>query len=170
MSDTPGEFDQVDIEQEPSKLRQLLKQAAVEKKQLLEKLSALESAETQRAIGSAWNELKVPAAIRELYKGEQSVDAIKSWVEAARGFLNLEAAADEPETPELTPEQQAQHAAAQQFQEASAIGANAFHAGFETVQQQAKNAAEAYKNGTMSRADYDAAVAKVYEGMQTRPY
>lgn len=167
---TPGEFETVDDTTQPGVLRQKLEQAIALLRQKDQEITTLKTAETQRTVESTWSELKVPDAIRKLYNGDTSADAIKAWWEDSKGLFNIQVAEEQPAAPELTPEQQAQHAAAQQVQDASAMGANAFHAGFETVQQQAKNAAEAYKNGTMSRADYDAAITKVYEATKTPAY
>ena len=168
MPDIPSEFETVDDQTQPGVLRQKLEQAIAALKQSNARITELETAATQRTVEATWNELKVPDAIRKLYNGDTSPDAIKAWWQESQGLFNVQAAEETPQAQEPTPEQAAQQAAAQQFQEASGLGANAFNAGFDSVQQQAKNAIEAYKAGQMSRADYDAAVAKIYEtGLNT---
>ncbi len=168
MSDTLNEFETVDDNTQPGKLRQLLEQALAANKQLTQKVTDLETADKQRTVESTWNDLKVPDAIRKLYNGDTSPDAIKAWWDDSKGLFNIQVAEEQPAQPQLTPEQQAQQAAAQQFQEASAIGNNAFHAGFDAVQKQATDAKQAYANGQMSRADFDAALKQVYQGLGTR--
>lgn len=173
MSDTAvGEFDQVDDNTQPGKLRQLLEQALAANKQLTTKVTDLETAATQRAVDSTWNELKVPDVIRGMYTGDKTADAIKAWWDSAKGLFNVEAV--EQQAPEVqaqvTPEQQANLQAAQQFQQASGLGDSGFVTGFEATQKQAAETAEAYKTGRMSEADFLAARDKFYEGQGTPKY
>jgi hypothetical protein len=165
VSDTPNEeFDQVDDEEQPSKLRQLLKQKAAENKQLLEKLAALESAEVQRSVKATWDELKVPDVIRKLYTGDTSTDAIKAWWNDSKGLFNIQAAEETPAPPEPTPEELAQQEAAQRFQDASSLGTNAIQSGFDAIKAQVEQAKG------LRGTDYEAAKAKIYEQMGTPKY
>lgn len=162
MSDTTNEFETVDDnEQEPSKLRQTIKRFAAEKAELLKKLEALESAEVQRSVKSTWDELKVPEVIRKLYTGDTSTDAIKAWWEDSKGLFNIQTAEETPAPPEPTPEELAERQAAQQFQEASGLGTNAIHSGFDAIKAQVEKAK------VLTGADYDAAKAQIYEAMGT---
>lgn len=170
MSDTPNEFETVDDEQEPGKLRQLLKQAHAQLKQKDKELTELRTVESQRAAKATWDELKVPAKIRALYNGEKDPAAMKQWWDEYREVFNVEVAEEQPVEPQPTPEEQAQQQAAQQFQDASTLGTNAIHSGFDAIKQEAANVAASFKAGRMSRADYDAAVTKLNESMNTPAY
>lgn len=168
MSDTSqNEFETVDENAEPGQLRQRLEQAIAALKAKDKELAELKTVEAQRSVKATWDELKVPDVIRKLYNGDTSADAIKAWWEDSKGLFNIEQAAEQPSRPEPTPEQVAQQKAAQQFQEASGLGTNAINSGFDAAQAKAQNAIEAYRNGQMSRADFEAAKAEVYGATNT---
>lgn len=170
MSDTANEFETVDEnEQEPGKLRQLLKQAHAQLKQVTKERDDLNAFKAQISVNSTWDELKVPDRIRKLYNGDTSADAIKAWWEDSKGLFNVEVAEAAAAERQPTPEELEQQQAAQQFQDASSLGTNAIHSGFDTVKQSVENATEAYRNGG-SRADFDAARRKIYELDGTRKY
>jgi len=170
VSDIPNEFETVDENAEPGKLRQLLAQAHATLKQKDKELADLNAFKASISVKATWDELKVPDRIRKLYNGDTSADAIKAWWEDSKGLFNVESAEEQPAEQQLTPEQVEQQQAAQQFQDASSLGTNAIHSGFDAVKQKADNAAEAFKAGRMSRADFDAARAAVYEGLNTPAY
>lgn len=162
MSDTPNEFETVDDnEQEPGKLRQLLKQAHATLKQKDKELLELLSEKAATVAKTTWDELKVPAPIRDFYKGEQTPDAMKQWWEASKGFFNIEAGEEAPVTEQPSEQELAQQQAAQQFQDASSLGTNAIHSGFDAIKAQVEQAKG------LRGADYDAAKAKIYEAMGT---
>lgn len=167
MSDTPSEFDTTDDNAQPGVLRQKLEQALAVIKQKDKELADLNAFKASISVKATWDELKVPAPIREFYKGEQTTEAMKEWWEASKGFFNIPVAEDAPADEQPTPEQVAQQQAAQQFQEAQTLGTNAIQSGFDAVKKTAENATEAYRNGQMSRADFLAARDKVYEGLNT---
>jgi hypothetical protein len=165
-----SEFETVDDNAQPGVLRQKLTEAYALVKQKDKELAELNAFKAGISVKATWDELKVPDAIRKLYNGDTSADAIKAWWNDSKGLFNVEQAAEQPGQPEPTPEQVEQQQAAQQFQEAQNLGTNAIHSGFDAVKQAAESAAEAYRNGQMSRADFDAARAKVYEGLNTPKY
>jgi len=165
-----NEFASVDENTQPGKLRQLLEQALATNKQLTEKISALETAEAQRSVQATWNELKVPDAIRKLYNGDTSADAIKQWWEDSKGLFNIQAVEEQaPAVEQLTAEQQAAQQAAQQFQQASAIGTDSpvgTSGAAEAKVAEAKQIARTKGRG----ADFEAARQAFYEATGTRAY
>lgn len=172
MSDI-NEFETVDDNAQPGVLRQKLTEAYALVKQKDKELAELNAFKAGISVKATWDELKVPAAIRKMYEkgnGEKTPDAIKAWWEESKPLFNIEVAEAEQVEQQPTPEEVEQQQAAQQFQEAQNLGTNAIHSGFDAVKQAADNAAEAYRNGQMSRADFDAARAKVYEGLNTPKY
>ena len=165
MSDN-NEFNQDDTNGQPSGsgLRAKLEQALAENAQLKKQFEELQSKETERAVNTTWDELKVPDAIRTLYKGEQSVDAIKQWVEAGRGFFNFEAAQEAPVEQQATPEQLAAQAAAEAFADASSIGTDTNIGGVDALQAKVQ-AAKGLKG-----AELAAAKAEIYKALQVPEY
>lgn len=171
MSDIDNEFETPDENaQEPGQLRQLLKQAHAQLKAVTKERDELNAFKASLSVKATWDELKVPDAIRKLYNGDTSTEAIKAWWEDSKGLFNIEQAAEQPAEQQLTPEQVEQQQQAQQFQDAQALGSNAIHSGFDAVKRAAENAAEAYRTGQMSRADFNAARKAHYEATGTRGY
>lgn len=167
MSDT-NEFDtSVSDDAGPGVLRQKLEQALAVLRTKEKELADLRTAESQRSVKQTWDELAVPDAIRKLYKGEETAEAIASWWNDSKALFNVQAAEEQPQALQPTEAELAQQQAAQQFQEASGLGTNGLQSGFDAVMREAEQAAQAYKAGTMSRADFDAAKARVHEGMHT---
>lgn len=169
MSDI-NEFETVDDNAQPGVLRQKLTEAYALVKQKDKELAELNAFKAGISVKATWDELKVPDAIRKLYNGDTSADAIKAWWNDSKGLFNVEQAAEQPGQPEPTPEQVEQQQAAQQFQEAQNLGTNAIHSGFDAIKQEAANLAASFRAGRMSSADYDAAKAKLNEAMNTPVY
>lgn len=73
------------------KLRKTLKGVLTEKAELAAKVSEFETKEVEQKLGSVWDKLKVPPAIRDFYKGDKDPEAITQWWEASKGFFNVPA-------------------------------------------------------------------------------
>jgi len=124
------EFDtSVEDNTQPGVLRQKLEQALAALKQKDKELADLRTAEAQRSVKSTWDELKVPDAIRKLYNGDTSPDAIKSWWEDSKGLFNVQAGEEQPTGQEPSQEELAQRNAAQLLQEASGLGTSGLQGG-----------------------------------------
>jgi hypothetical protein len=164
VSDT-NEFVTDDTDsQDPGKLRQLLKQAHATLKQKDQELESLRSQEAERSAQAAWDELKVPDAIRDFYKGEQTPEAMKAWWEDSKSFFNIEQA-EQDKTVQQTPEQQAQRAAAEQYQQAAGLGTDSLATGVEAA------FAKAQATKTLGRgAEFDAARKALYEAQGVPEY
>lgn len=165
MSDN-NEFNQDDPNGQPSGsgLRAKLEQALAENAQLKRAFEELQSKETERTVKATWDELQVPAPIREFYKGDQTPDAMKQWWESSKGFFNIQAVEEQPAEQQLTPEQEAAQAAAQAFQEASSIGTDANIGGVDALNAKVQ-AAKGLK-GT----DLAAAKAEIYKALGVPEY
>ena len=156
MSDT-NEFVDDDTQQDPGKLRQLLKQAHATLKQKDKELADLLGEKAESAARSTWDELKVPDFVRGLYNGDNTPDAMKQWWETSKGFFNIEAVVDTPAGEQESDEQRTQREAAERYQEATGLGTDALEGGFDAAVAKAKQAAK-----TMSGADLKAAKEEFY--------
>lgn len=159
MSDN-GEFNQDDNDgqQNGGTLRQKLEQALAALKAKDQELEALRSKETERTVKATWDELQVPAPIREFYKGDQTPDAMKQWWEASKGFFNVQAVEEKPaEQQELTPEQLAAQAAAEAFADASSIGRDAPAGAVNAIDAKVQAAKK------LKGADFEAAQREIFK-------
>lgn len=158
MSDN-NEFNQDDNAGQPSggglraKLEQTLAELAATKKAFEE----LQSKETERAVKATWDELQVPAPIREFYKGDQTPEAMKQWWENSKGFFNVQAVEEQPEEQQATPEQLAAQAAAEAFQDASSIGRDAPAGAVNAIDAKVQAAKK------LKGADFEAAQKEVFQ-------
>lgn len=169
MTDNP-EFAQVDDNTQPGVLRQKLEQALAVLKQKDQEIAALKTAETQRTVESTWNELKVPDAIRKLYNGDTSADAIKAWWEDSKGLFNIQAADEAPAVQQPpSSERLAAIQAAQQFQQASTLGTDALNSGFDAATA-ASEKAKAILRTKGRGADYEAARQEMYTALNTKAF
>jgi len=154
-----SEFVDDDTQQDPGKLRQLLKQAHAQLKQKDKELEDLRTAEAQRTVKSTWDELKVPDFVRGLYNGDKTPDAMKQWWETSKGFFNIEAVEEAPAKQEQeTEEQRAHREAAERYQEATSLGSDALAGGFDAAITKAQQAAK-----TLKGADLEAAKREFYQ-------
>lgn len=75
-------------------LRKTVKELGAKLSAANDKIAQYETEKTQGVIKATWDELNVPQPIRDMYHGEKTPEAIKSWWEASKSFFNLEAAGD----------------------------------------------------------------------------
>jgi hypothetical protein len=149
--------------QDPGKLRQLLKQAHAQLKQKDQELESLRSQEAERSAQAAWDELKVPDRIRKLYTGDKDPAAMKTWWDEYRDIFNVDVA--EEQKPQETPEQEAQRAAAEQYQQAAGLGTDSLATGVEAA------FAKAQATKTLGRgAEFEAARKALYEAQGVPEY
>lgn len=114
-------------------------------------LTKLRTERAETVLSQTWDELDVPQAIRKLYQGEKTADAIKAWWEDSRSLFNLQSA---DETPSETETEKARREQYQQVQGASAIGADTNVSGLDAAL--AKGVELKDRAGATTQADRDA--------------
>lgn len=152
MSAPLNEFSTTDANaQDPGTLRKLLEQKIAELKAVTAENVTLKSKQLEQQLGATWQELQVPDAIRKLYQGDPTADAIKAWWADSKGLFNIEVAA---ETPVDSPEQVELAQQMQAAQQAATLGGDATSGGYAAFGAKAQEIKG--KQGPVLQADLDA--------------
>lgn len=100
-------------------LRSAIKRLGQEKAALAAKVTEFETSANKAKLDAVWDQLKVPAAIRSMYRGDESSEAIASWWNDSKTLFKLD------ETPGETPpagQLDSEHSDLQAFNQAANLG------------------------------------------------
>lgn len=120
-----SDFDEFTVDDTPngqetgSTLRAKLEAAVKLLKEKDRLVADLTAKDTARTVSATWEELGVPQAIRDIYRGDTAPADIKAWWEQYKSLFNLPGAEGAPSKTDAEKEQEAALAAVQQ---AAALG------------------------------------------------